>query len=91
MFGRIVLALILLLVALFAGLLACAYDPGYSSKSDKEFEELMQDQTSLPGCLLAGFIITFGALLLLGLMWVVFGWLGADPDGMTLLPWMPRG
>ena len=31
MFGRIVLALILLLVALFAGLLACAYDPGYSN------------------------------------------------------------
>ena len=91
MFGRIVLALILLLVALFAGLLACAYDPGYSSKSDKEFEELVQDQTSLPGCLLAWFILTFGALLFLGLIWVVFGRLGADPDEMMLLPWIPRG
>ena len=35
-------------------------------------------------------ILSFGALMLLGLMGFVYGFLGADPHGASFLPWVAR-
>ena len=88
MFGRIVTALILLFVAAVLGLFACACDPANESKSDKEISEMMDDPTTLPGCLSVVLFLTFGAILLLGLMWFVYGFLGAEPSATPQLPWV---
>ena len=88
MFGRIVIALILLFVATVLGHFACAHDPANESKSDEEISEMMDDPTSLPGCLSVVLVLTFGAILLLGLMGFVYGILGAEPMAMPQLPWV---
>ena len=88
MFGRIVIALILLFVATVLGLFACALDPANELKSDKEVLEMMDNPLTLPGCLSVVLVLTFGAILLLGLMWFVYGFLGAEPSATPLLPWV---
>ena len=92
MLGKIVLTLVMLLIASFVGLLACAFDSTDSPKSGDEISVSVEDPTTLSGCLSMIFFLAFGALLLLGLMWFVYGFLGAEPSATSQLPWaLKRG
>lgn len=90
MLGRIILVLVLVFVASLCGIIALAFDPSQKDKTLDEIARQQEDLTTLPGCLTIISILSFGALMLLGLMWFVYGFLGADPHGASSLPWVAR-
>ena len=88
--GRIVLILVLLIVALLCVLVALSVDPKQSTRTVDEIADDMGDPTKPIGCVSILITVVFGALVLLGLMWFVYGCLGAKPADMPSLPWMVR-
>ena len=91
MFGRIVLVLLLVFIASTCGIMAIAFGSKQTPESLEKINKDQEDPTTLPGCLTLVCILSFGALVLLGLMWFVYGFLGAEPKGAASLPWaVPR-
>ena len=88
--GRIVLILVLLFVALLCALVALSVDPRQSKRTVDEIADDMGDPTKPIGCVSILLTVVFGALVLLGLMWFVYGYLGAKPSDTSSLPWMMR-
>ena len=88
--GRIVLILVLLFVALLCVLVALSVDPKQSKRTADEIADDMGDPTKPIGCVSILLTVVFGALVLLGLMWFVYGYLGAKPSDTPSLPWVGR-
>ena len=88
--GRIVLILVLLFVALFCVLVALSKDPSQAKRTVDEIADDMDDPTKPIGCVSMLMTVVFGALVLLGLMWFVYGYLGAKPSDTPSLPWVGR-
>ena len=88
--GRVVLILVLLFVALLCVLVALSVDPKQSKRTADEIADDMGDPTKPIGCVSILLTVVFGALVLLGLMWFVYGCLGAKPSDTSSLPWMMR-
>ena len=88
--GRIVLILVLLFVALLCVLVALSVDSKQSKRTADGIADDMGDPTKPIGCVSILLTVVFGALVLLGLMWFVYGYLGAKPSDGPSLPWMMR-
>ena len=87
-FGRIVLVLLLVFIASTCGIMAIAFGSRQTPEALEKINRDQGDPTTLPGCLTVVSILSFGALLLLGIMWFVYGFLGANPKDTPSLPWM---
>lgn len=87
MFGRIVLVLLLVFIASTCGMMAIVFGSKQTPESLEKINKDQEDPTTLPGCLTLVCILSFGALVLLGLMWFVYGFLGANPKDTPSLPW----
>lgn len=88
--GRIVLILVLLFVALLCVLVVLSMDPSQAKRTVDEIADDMDDPTKPIGCVSILLTVVFGALVLLGLMWFVYGCLGAKPSDAPSLPWMVK-
>ena len=88
--GRVVLILVLLFIALLCVLVGLSMNPSQAGKSVDEVADDMGDSTKPIGCVSILLTVVFGALLLLGLMWFVYGYLGAKPSDTSSLPWVGR-
>ena len=77
MFGRIVLVLLLVFIASMCGMMAIAFGSKQTPESLEKINKDQEDPTTLSGCLTIVSILSFGALLLLGIIWFVYGFLGA--------------
>ena len=88
--GRIVLILVLLFVALLCVLVALSMDSSQATRTVDEIADDMDDPTKPIGCVSILMTVVFGALVLLGLMWFVYGYLGAKPSDAPSLPWMVK-
>lgn len=88
--GRIVLILVLLFVALLCVLVVLSMDPSQAKRTVDEIADDMDDPTKPIGCVSILLTVVFGALVLLGLMWFVYGYLGAKPSDAPSLPWMVK-
>ena len=88
--GRIVLILVLFFVALLCVLVGLSMNPRQAGKTVDEVADDMDDPTKPIGCVSILMTVVFGALVLLGLMWFVYGCLGAKPSDTPSLPWMMR-
>lgn len=88
--GRIVLILVLLFVALLCVLVVLSMDPSQAKGTVDEIADDMDDPTKPIGCVSILLTVVFGALVLLGLMWFVYGYLGAKPSDAPSLPWMVK-
>ena len=87
---RIVLILVLLFVALLCVLVVLSMDPSQAKRTVDEIADDMGDPTKPIGCVSILLTVVFGALVLLGLMWFVYGYLGAKPSDTPSLPWVGR-
>ena len=67
--------------------MAIAFGSKQTPESMEKINKDQEDPTTLPGCMTLVCILSFGALLLLCIMWFVYGFLGADPKDMPSLPW----